>query len=350
MNGFVPTLRMAGVPRLAVCVLVLGLSHAAVGAGERDAHQAATEETFATVGNAVISAQEYEAAFAMAVRRKYYHGRTPEGELDTLRLEVAESLINRVLLLAEAKRRRIQPDRAAVKRTVAGYEQRYRQSEQWQKNGKRMLAALTAQLEQQSQLERLEAGVRKTPEPSEAQALGYYEAHRDLFVEPEQVRLAVILLRVDPASPRIAWDKAAEEASTIVARLRKGASFEELARLHSSDSSAERGGDLGYLHRGMLPEGTQQVVDKLEQGMISDPIRVLEGVAVVRVVDRKPAQQRTFDQVRERAGDLWQREQADEQWRRLIAELRANATIRINTARYPALAQAGTDERRANTP
>jgi parvulin-like peptidyl-prolyl isomerase len=346
------TPRIAAAVRLVACAIVfLGTSHAsAVIAAEREGVDAAPGEAFATVGKTVISAQEYEAALAMAVRRKYYHGRVPEGELDALRVEVADSLINRTLLLAEVKRRGIQPDRAAVKRTVAGYEQRYKQSAQWQRSGKEMLAAVTRQLEQQSQLERLEAAVRTTPEPTEAQALRYYETHRDLFVEPEQVRLAVILLRVDPASPRIAWEKAVEEATAIVTRLRKGASFEELARLHSSDSSAERGGDLGYLHRGMLPEGTQQVVDNLQPGRISDPIRVLEGVAVVRVLDRKPAQQRTFDEVRDRAGDLWRREQADTQWHRLIDALRATVTIRINTARYPALAQAGTHEGRETTP
>lgn len=337
--------------RIVVGAVLIGLPQMqAIAAEPKDAGSALSAEAFATVGRTVITAQEYETALAMAVRRKYYHGQVPAGELDALRVEVADSLINRSLLLAEAKRRGVEPDRASVKRTVAGYEERYKQSEQWKKSGKRMLAAVTRQLEQQSQLERLEAAVRNTPQPSEAQARSYYEAHRDLFMEPEQVRLAVILLRVDPSSPRIAWDKAVEEASAIVARLRKGASFEELARLHSSDASGERGGDLGYLHRGMLPEGTQQVVDKLELGRISDPIRVLEGIAVVRVLDRKSAQQRKFAEVRDRAGDLWQREQGEAQWQRLIGELRDGVTIRVNAERYPALAQAATHERRATTP
>ena len=301
-------------------------------------------ETFATVGQTVVSVTEYEQAFALAVRRKYYHGKVHEAELDALRREVAESVVNRVLLVGEARRRGIQPDRDAIKRTIAGYDARYKGSDEWKKNRKQMVAAVTRQLEQQSQLERLEATVRKAPEPTEAQAREYYDAHRDLFVEPEQLRVALILLRVDPSSPKIAWEKATEEASAIVARLRNGAQFEELARLHSSDASAERGGDLGYLHRGMLPEAAQQVLDKLGPGMISDPVRVLEGVAVIRLLDRKPARQREFAEVRERAGDLWQREQGDTQWKQLIARLREGVPIRINTTRYPMLARAGADE------
>ena len=333
------------------CFLALLLLASSGASAAAEKPRAAQPETFATVGETVVTAQEYEQAVALAVRRKYYHGQVPDAELDSLREEVAVSLVNRVLLLAEAKRRGIQPDREAVKRTLAGYEARYKNSEQWQKNRKTMLGALSHQLEQQSQLERLEAAVRKAPEPREEQAQAYYDAHRDLFVEPEQARVSLILLRVDPSSPSVVWDKAAEEAAAIVTRLRAGAQFEELARLHSSDASAERGGDLGYLHRGMLPEAAQNVLDGLQPGAISDhPVRVLEGVAVIRLVERRPAKQHLYTEVRNRAGDLWQREQGDVQWKRLVARLRATAVIRVNTTRYPALEKVAAHEPPSGTP
>jgi parvulin-like peptidyl-prolyl isomerase len=269
--------------------------------------------------------------------------------MEALKVEVADRLIDRTLALAEAKRRGIQADRETIKRAIAGYEERYKQSDQWKKKRKQMIAAVTKQLEEQSQLERLEASVRAVPEPTEAQAQAFYESHPDLFTEPEKIRLSVILLRVDPSSPKVAWEKAAEEAASIVDRLRNGAQFEELAKVHSGDASAERGGDLGYLHRGVLPEGTQALIDSLEPGAISEPVRLLEGMAVIRVVDRKPAHRHDFAQVRERAGDLWQREQGEAQWKRLMAQLRSGSVIRINTSRYPALEQVAAHDKRPDT-
>lgn len=330
---------------LAAALLSIACAHAAAPAKDKRADGA--DDTLAKVNQTVITATEYERAVALTVRQKYYHAQVPENQMDGLRGEVADALITRALLLEETKRRNIQPDRDAIKRTLAEYDQRYAGSEQWKKNRKQMLAAVTPELEAQSKLVRLEQAVRQAPEASEEQAKSYYEAHRELFVEPEQVHLSLILLRVEPSSPRATWDKAAEEATAIVARLRKGADFAELAKVHSGDGSAQRGGDLGYLHRGMLPEGTQSVLDKLNPGDISDPVRLLEGIAVIRMEDRKVAQQRSFADVRTRAGELWRREQGDQQWKRLATQLREKAVIRVNTTRYPALEHVAVQDRRA---
>lgn len=331
------TLKFSPAARLVLAAALLSASFVQAAAPTKDKRVDETGDTLAKVNQTVITATEYERALALTVRQKYYHAQVPENQMDALRGEVADALITRALLLEEAKRRNIQPDRDAIKRTLAEYDQRYAGSEQWKKNRKQMLAAVTPELEAQSRLGRLEQVVRQTGDATDEQAKSYYDAHRELFVEPEQVRLSIILLRVEPSSPRTTWDKAAEEASAIVARLRKGADFAELAKVHSGDGSAQRGGDLGYLHRGMLPEGTQSVLDKLNPGDISDPVRLLEGIAVIRMEDRKFAQQRSFAEVRARAGELWRRDQGDVQWKRLAAQLRDKAVIRLNTARYPAL-------------
>ncbi|HZP86895.1 MAG TPA: peptidylprolyl isomerase [Burkholderiales bacterium] len=342
--------RLDALARLLIASVLCALGTVTAAAAEKDKRVDPAPENLAKVNQTVISADEYERAFALAVRQKYYHAQVPEHEVQALRNEVADALINRVLLLEEAKRRNLQPDRDAIKRTIAGYEERYRASEQWKKNRKQMIAAVSAELEAQSRLQRLEQAVRQVPEANEQQAREFYDGHKTLFVEPEQVRLSLILLRVDPASPQAIWDKATDEASAIVGRLRKGADFRELARLHSADPSAERGGDLGYLHRGMLPEGTQSLIDSLSPGALSDPIRLLEGVAVLRLEDRKPAAQHAFAGVRRRAGELWQREQGEAQWQRLIAQLREKALIHINTSRYPGLEQLAAQERRSTAP
>jgi parvulin-like peptidyl-prolyl isomerase len=292
---------------------------------------------FATVGDTVISSAEYQRALAVATRKKYYHAKPPEGEYAKLQREVGNDVVNRVLLLAEARRRGVQPDREKIAATVAGYEAQYKGSANWQANREKMLASVVPQLESDSLLERLGKLVRNVPAPAEPAARAYYERHKDLFVEPEQVKLSVILLKVDPSAPQAMWNSAHEEGKRLHKRLQGGADFAEMARLHSGDRSAAQGGQMDYTHRGMLPEAVHGVVDKLKAREVSEPVQTLEGVAILRLDDRRPEQQRAFEQVKERAAELWQREEAEARWTKLIGELRRSATIRIDESQYAPL-------------
>ena len=198
---------------------------------------------FAWVGDVVITGAEYQRALAIAMRKKYYHAKPPEAEVAQFRREVGDDMVNRILLLAEARRRGIQPDREKINATIAGYDAQYKSSPNWAANRERMLAAVVPQLEKDSLFERLEKLVRNVPEPTEAVARAYYDKHKELFVEPEQVKLSVILLKVDPSSTSAVWAGAKAEAESIHKKLVAGASFAELARLHSGDSTAPKGGE-----------------------------------------------------------------------------------------------------------
>ena len=299
------------------------------------------DAVFARVGDTVVSVGDYQRALAVAVRNKYYHAKPPEGEMARFQRQVGDEVVNRVLLVAEAKRRGLRPDAARIQATVAGYEAQYKASPNWQANREKMLAAVVPQLERESLLEQLTRTVRDVGDPDAAALRAYYDQHKPLFVEPEQVKLSVILLRVDPSSPATQWKSAEDEAARLHARLKGGADFAELARLHSGDRSAPRGGQMEYTHRGMLPETVQKVVEGLAVGALAEPARLLEGVAILRMDGRKPAQQRAFADVRTRAAELWRRDEADARWQRMLAELRRATPVRIDESHYAPLRAAG---------
>jgi parvulin-like peptidyl-prolyl isomerase len=205
-----------------------------------------------------------------------------------------------------------------------------------------MLPPLKLRLEQNSVLDQLQASVRKVPEPGDAQVRAYYEQHKDKFTEPEQVKISLILLKVDPSSPQAKWNGAMEEGATIAKRLRGGADFAQLANLHSGDASASKGGQLDYVHRGMLPEAAQASIDKMQPGAVSDPVTLIEGVAILRLDDRKPARLNPLSAVRQRAHDLLLRDQSEQAWSALIARLRRDTPSRVDASRYLPLAMAPT--------
>lgn len=308
---------------------------------------AAQPAVFATVGESVITQDEYNAAFNTATRAKFYHGKPPDSEIAVLQREVGDKLVARILLEREAKRRGIRADDAEIQKIVQTYDKRYAGSEQWKQNKAKLLPPLLLRLEQDNQLSQLEQIVRTSVKPSQSQVKAYYAAHQDKFTEPEQLRVSVILLKVDPSAPSATWKKTEELAQAIAKRARGGEDFAALARQHSADESAKQGGDMGYLHIGMLPDGTQAALAKLKAGEITDSLRLLQGQAIFLLSDRKIAKLHDFERVKVRAQELAQREQGERAWTAFVADLKAKTPAKIDQSRYLPLAE---KSKQPNTP
>lgn len=295
-------------------------------------------DNFAVVEGTAIPAAQYGAALNEQIRKKFYHGKPPEAEIDKVRREVGLRLINDILLKREADKLGLTPDTAKVDAEIAKYEKRYSDSSVWKERRETVLPALRQKLELDTLKEKVEAHVKTLPEPGEAEVRAYYEKHPDKFTEPEQVRLAMILLAVDPSSHISVWDLADQEAQKLLDRVTAGEKFEDLAQLHSGDPSADEGGDLGYLHRGMLPEAITQTLDELKLGDVSKPVRILEGVAIFKLIDRKETVHHAFERVRVRASELYSRERAEQTWQEYLDNLSKRYKVEIDTETFPAFA------------
>ena len=287
---------------------------------------------FASVGSAQITEAEYNQALQQASRKKFYHGTPPEGAMDELRHVVAREVITRILLLQEAERLGLEADKAAIEANIAEFDQRYANSQRWQQQRETMVVNLTRHYREQDLLQQLEARQRRVAPPDESQLKEFYRANLDKFTEPAQNHLSLILLKVDPSSAKTVWDAALAEGAGLVSRLANGADFTELAKLHSSDTSASNGGDMGYLHAGMLSAAAEDEISQLKPGEVSRPVRLLEGVAVFRLEDRRPARLREYEEVSKRARELWLREQQDLAWNRLKDALWQKTPISIHNA------------------
>lgn len=313
------------VTRVATALLALGFSYSPALAADGD-------EVFATVSGEEITRAEFEREVYSAARETYYHGRPPESEeFIEFRKDVADRMIERRLLLTEAARREIQPDTESIDAKIAAYEARYGETDRWKTEGPKMIAALRARFEEDSLLETLEARVRSVSVPDEPAAKAFYDGNPQLFTEPERERVSLILLAVPPSSTGEVWTAVREEASRIMDELATGTSFEELARQHSSDRSAADGGDMGYLHSGMLAEDAEEAIDALKVGDISEPVQVLEGIAIFKLTDRTPPRLRGYEDVKGRASDLLAKQQGDRAWEALLAQLRAESEISVDS-------------------
>lgn len=309
---------------LMALVLALAVSTTTVAA------EIAADTPVAVVAGQTITAAAFVQQVQQGVRQRFYHGKVPQDELEKFGDEVLQQMIDRNLLLQEAKRRKLEPDHKAVEAEIAGYEMQYASSERWQKERGQRLPVLRANLEEQSRLKVLEAQLRKVSAPNEQQTRDYYKQHPDKFTTPEKIRVSLILLKVEPSSPPEAWQGALKEGEGIVEKLRKGADFASLAKLHSGDVSAEKGGDLGYIHKGMLAEEAQLAIDKLKPGELAEPVRLLQGVAVLRLDERDAAKLNAYEKVSERARELLMREKGESAWLAQMERLRKQNKITID--------------------
>jgi parvulin-like peptidyl-prolyl isomerase len=291
---------------------------------------AAADALFATVGDEQISYAEYEAHVAAGLRQQFYHGKVPEAQLQAFREKMGNELIDRALLVQEARRRGLQARKARIDDEVAQTRQRYQDRPGWQQQEQAVLAQLRAKLARQDLIAQLRKQVvDAVAMPDEEAARQYYQRYPEKFTTPERLRLSLIMLGVEPWSPTVKWQAAEEEAKGLVQRLRAGtADFADLARLRSSDASASQGGDLGYVHVGMLAPDVQQHVEKLHVGDVAEPLRLLQGIAIFRLDGRQDAQLNAFEQVQERAAGLLQRRQQQQAWTQLLERLREQTPIK----------------------
>ena len=114
-----------------------------------------------------------------------------------------------------------------------------------------------------------------------------------------------------------------DEAKAVVAELKKGADFAELAKTKSKDPGSAEGGDLGYFTKDQMVPEFSAVAFALEPGKVSDPVKTQFGWHVIKVEDKRERQPPEFDKVKDQLENyLVRRSQSD-----LITKLRAEGKI-----------------------
>lgn len=286
---------------------------------------------FAQVDGERISVGEFMSVLHNAVQKKYYHGKIPEEQLKLFRRETAHALVDQVLLLKAARNASIAVNEKDINQRLQAIESRMQHRPDWPQSKTQFLAVKRKQYREEALLFKFQDKIQGLPTPpAEKQILDYYQKHVTKFTTPAQLRVAVILLKVEPSSPKSVWEAARAEGRRLQQQLQKGEDFAKLARIHSGDSSAAQGGDMGFLHQGMLAAGVQEVLDKMKPGQIAPPQSLLQGIAIFKLIARNPPIQNPFEQVKPRALELLSQELKAEKWREYLASLRKNAKISIN--------------------
>jgi peptidyl-prolyl cis-trans isomerase SurA len=126
----------------------------------------------------------------------------------------------------------------------------------------------------------------------------FYDDHKQQLERPEQVFLSEILVAPtkpakegeqppDPTAEELA--AAEKKANDILAELKKGAKFDEVAKKDSDGPTAAQGGDLGAFGRNMLAKELEDKTFALKKGEFTDVIRTRQGFVILKVNEHTQA-------------------------------------------------------------
>ena len=115
-----------------------------------------------------------------------------------------------------------------------------------------------------------------------------------------------------------------EEAKAVLAEIKKGTDFAELAKQKSKDpGAAAEGGDLGYFGKAQMVPEFAEAAFKMDKGQVSDPIKTQFGWHIIKVEDKRTKPVPPFENVKDQIETfVARRAQAD-----YIAKLRQAAKV-----------------------
>ena len=120
---------------------------------------------------------------------------------------------------------------------------------------------------------------------TQGQEQAYYEAHKQEFTQPEQIKLSEILVPTPADANDAAIAQAQAKAEDLEAKLKAGENFEDLAKANSGGPTAAQGGDLGMYKRGALAKVLEDQTFDLKAGEWTAPIRTRQGFVILKVTD-----------------------------------------------------------------
>jgi peptidyl-prolyl cis-trans isomerase SurA len=141
-----------------------------------------------------------------------------------------------------------------------------------------------------------------------------------------QARLRHILVRT---SETVSDSEARRRLMDLRERMVRGsADFAELARVHSDDASAARGGDLDWVYPGDTVPDFERAYQELKEGEISEPVRTPFGYHLIQVLERRSADI-SPERRRLQARQILRERKADEAYQEWLRQLRDQAYVEL---------------------
>ena len=181
--------------------------------------------------------------------------------------------------------------------------------------------AFRKELEKGARVNRLvEQACAGVPDPADDEVAAFFEAHKEEYVEPEQVLCQHILVKGTD-------DAALDKIKAIRERVVNGGDFAAEAKKNSDCPSGAEGGSLGWFGRGMMVPEFDKVAFEMKKGEVSGIVTTQFGYHIIYKADQKGGGRLTLVDVHDQIKDLLRHEARGRAMDAFVAELRDKANV-----------------------
>jgi parvulin-like peptidyl-prolyl isomerase len=169
----------------------------------------------------------------------------------------------------------------------------------------------------------LESRIGRAFDVSDGELNAYYQENLQTFYAPPKVKARHILLRNR------------KEAELVLAKLRKGGNFSQLAKEYSIDlPMALEGGSMGTIEKGKTLPELEKVLFTLKVGEVSEIVETRFGFHIITVDETIPPVPAPFQEVKGQVKKILLQQKEAVAYKQMIATLEQNADIKIFSERF----------------
>jgi foldase protein PrsA len=151
---------------------------------------------------------------------------------------------------------------------------------------------------------------------TDAEVKEFFDANKDKLASPESIHLRHLVVASE------------KEANDILIAVKAGADFAKLASQISLDNATkDRGGDLGFIPRGMLLPELEKAAFALKAGEVAGPVNTPQGYHVLKVEEVSTAKPAVFETIKDPLKKRMLADKITKAWPDYLKELRTKAKI-----------------------
>lgn len=253
-------------------------------------------------------------------------------KIEALQDSVIQDLIDRVLIIKEFKK----DEKKQIPEAIVDAEIARMQSDQFDNDRSKFLAYLRSRgttlrefrKEQEDEIiyRYMQGQQRKSQSVvSPVKIELFYNENKDRFYREDEVHLRLIqLTRTEGETDA----QLAAMGTAILAKLKAGTSFEDLAKEYSKDARKSKGGDWGWLKRSDFKKEFSDPAFALKKGESSQPVLLPEGCFLLFAEDRKFAGIQPIDEVRDQIERILVSQMSRSGQERWLERLRRNGYVK----------------------
>ena len=224
---------------------------------------------------------------------------------ETLRDMVLETMIGSEVVYQQAEKDKVAPTEEQIQEQIDSFNESIKDDTDYQAELKKMgidEEFLKFQFARDLANSNLQEKFEEDTKISENDMKKYYEDNKDDFYTDTVTASHILIKTQDDEGNELSDTKkkeAKKKAEEVLAKVKAGEDFAELAKEYSEDSSASSGGDLGTFGRGQMVTEFEDAAFAMNAGEISDIVQTEYGYYIIKVTDRVNKQE-SYEDVKDK--------------------------------------------------